>query len=554
MRTEIHPINGFTYEALGNGLVRVTTKSGSYGIFDWEGRWKEGTLSHADPHYLQYVGGPDLPAAVARAPRPAPPTPKPSGDGEAVSDAYAGALTDQRSRNVSRAYVTAPEPIIAKYVGDPGRETPKGKRSSGISFQELLAADSHPERVPDTLKEDSPMPGGVARISIDRYLTREAHDREVERIWKRAWQFACREDDIPEVGDYVVYDVAHLSYIVVRTGPRTFKAFNNTCLHRGRLLREFDGRCATEFRCPFHGWCWEIDGRLREIPSEWDFPEVREDASQLREAQVGLWGGFVFINPDPECEPLARFLGDLPRHYERYDFEKRYKAAHVAKIMRANWKVTQEAFMEGYHVIATHPQLLLGGGDGANHDYNAFGNWCRAVTTAGSTSPHRGYYEPEDELFARRAAAADTTRELLRPALGDRVDIYCDAELVDGYYNNLFPNFHPWGAFSRICYRFRPYGDEVDTSIMEVMYLVPWPEDRPKPPPAPMHWLGPDELFTEAPELGPLARVLNQDCYNLPKVQAGLKAKVDPYIYLSAFSEGKVRHFHALYDEWLARP
>jgi hypothetical protein len=224
---------------------------------------------------------------------------------------------------------------------------------------------------------------------------------------------------------------------------------------------------------------------------------------------------------------------------------------HVAKIMKANWKLVQEAFSEGYHVLATHPQSLLMGGDGANHDYNVFGNWCRAITTAAGSSPHRGIYLPEEEIVARRTMAADATREMLRPVIGDRVDVYCDAELVDGYYNNLFPNFHPWGAFSRIVYRFRPLGDNPEKSIMEVMYLVPWSEDQPKPPAAPIHWLGEDQLFTDAPEMGPLARVLNQDCYNLPKMMTGLKAKVEPTIYLSAYAEGKVRHFNALYDKWL---
>ena len=107
--------------------------------------------------------------------------------------------------------------------------------------------------------------------------------------------------------------------------------------------------------------------------------------------------------------------------------------------------------------------------------------------------------------------------------MGDKADIFCDAEVLDGYFNNLFPNFHPWGCFSRIVYRFRPYGDDPDRSIMEVLYLVPWPEGEEKPPAAQMHWLEEDEDFTLAPEMGGLARVLNQDCYNLPKIQKGLK-------------------------------
>lgn len=542
MKTETHPLSGATYTELGDGLVRVE-KARRYGVFQWDGRHVEGDLTHADPHLLQWVGGPELPAgAEENDPRRLART-SAQQSAAAAEAQYAGG-TALAGDELDDAFT--------RYTGDPGRATPAGPRSSGISFMELLDGDQYPERIPDTLRMESSLPGGVRKVPTERYFSREWHDLEVERLWKRVWQMACHVDDIPEVGDYVVYDVAHLSWIVVRTGADEFKAFNNACLHRGRQLREFDGRQATEFRCPFHGWCWELDGSLREIPSEWDFPEVREDAGQLREARTATWGGFVFINPDPDCEPFADFLGDLPRHYEKYDYEKKYKQMHVAKIVRANWKTNQEAFMEGYHIIATHPQLMIYGGDGANHQYDSFGNWSRAVTIAARSSPHRGIHPPREEIFATRHRMADMMRESLREVIGDRVDRYCDAELIDGQYNNLFPNFHPWGSFSRIVYRFRPYGDDPDMSIMEVIYLAPWPEGEEKPPAAAIHWLGPDDPWTDAPEMGGLARVLNQDSYNLPKVQKGLKTKADPTIYLAAYEEGKLRHFHHLYDRWVA--
>lgn len=80
---------------------------------------------------------------------------------------------------------------------------------------------------------------------------------------------------------------------------------------------------------------------------------------------------------------------------------------------------------------------------------------------------------------------------------------------------------------------------------------MPWPADKPKPPAVPIHWLSVDEDFTHSPGMRPLARVLNQDLYNLPKMMAGLRAKVEPAVYLSAYAEGKVRHFNMLYDRWL---
>ena len=85
--------------------------------------------------------------------------------------------------------------------------------------------------------------------------------------------------------------------------------------------------------------------------------------------------------------------------------------------------------------------------------------------------------------------------------------------MVDNLDYTLFPNFHPWGAFNRIVYRFRPNGDDHRSSIMEVFFLAPFKGER--PPPSPVHLLGPDEPWTDAPELGVLGKVFEQDTFNM---------------------------------------
>jgi hypothetical protein len=150
-----------------------------------------------------------------------------------------------------------------------------------------------------------------------------------------------------------------------------------------------------------------------------------------------------------------------------------------------------------------------------------------------------------------RAHAASIRRDALRPALGDAADLLSDAEVNDSFYFTVFPNFHPWGAFNRIAYRFRPHGTRVDESIMECMFLAPFPQGE-RPPAAPIHWLGADDDWTTAPELGMLARVFNQDVFNLPKVQLGLQATPEAEVTFASYQEMKIRHFHKLLDEQLA--
>ena len=112
------------------------------------------------------------------------------------------------------------------------------------------------------------------------------------RLWPRAWQWACREEHVPDVGDTYVYDIGQYSVIVVRSAADTIQAFLNSCTHRGtRILAGEGSGYVAAFTCPFHGWSWELDGRLREIPSEWDFPEVRKEVGQLVEAKTATWGG-----------------------------------------------------------------------------------------------------------------------------------------------------------------------------------------------------------------------------------------------------------------------
>jgi phenylpropionate dioxygenase-like ring-hydroxylating dioxygenase large terminal subunit len=259
-------------------------------------------------------------------------------------------------------------------------------RSAGISYGELFDADTHP--VSEILRRvGEQLPAGNTRVPARVYYDKAFHDLEVDRLWSKVWQLACLEEEIPDVGDYHVYDIAHLSFLIVRTAPDEIKAYRNACLHRGRKLRETAGRGARNLRCAFHGWCWELGGEVKEIPCQWDFPDIELDDYRLPEARVETWHGFVFLNPDRSAPPLADHLGDLADHFEVVPFEKRFKAAHVRKLMPMNWKTCQEAFMESYHVVATHPTLMQSLGD-ANSKYDAFGNYSRAMSASGVESPH----------------------------------------------------------------------------------------------------------------------------------------------------------------------
>ena len=124
----------------------------------------------------------------------------------------------------------------------------------------------------------------------------------------------CREEDIPEVGDHHVYEIVDQSIIVTRTGENEFKAFINSCLHRGRILRDNDGH-AEEFVCPFHGATWDINGNFKGIPCKWDFSHLDEKDMSLPQVKIGTWGGFIFINFDENCSPSGRLPQPIARAF-----------------------------------------------------------------------------------------------------------------------------------------------------------------------------------------------------------------------------------------------
>jgi phenylpropionate dioxygenase-like ring-hydroxylating dioxygenase large terminal subunit len=442
------------------------------------------------------------------------------------------------------------------------------------SVQEVLATDINP--APAVMLNESPACGlGTADVSIERYFSRAWHDAEVGKVWQKAWQMACRVEDIPDVGDHIVYEIAMESLIVVRSAKDEIKAFVNACLHRGTTLRT-EGGCVQRFRCPFHGYTWSLQGKLIDLPASWDFPQVKESEFSLPEARVGVWGGFVFVNFDPNCEPLETYLEVLPEHFETFRLEDRYKAVHVAKIMPCNWKLSMEAFIEAYHVSSAHPQTLSYYGD-QNTQYDVWPgvrHINRMISVQGIASPALDDITPEltikhmrrDVPFyggapievgpetTARAELAKRAREKISKSSGRDMSGLSDTESLDLIQYSVFPNFVPWGGQALpVCYRFRPYGDNPEMSVMEIMFLFAKQPDGSHPPPAKIRWLGVDQPWADAPELGSAARISDQDTDNLKRIQRGLRATKKPGVTLAVYQESRIRHFHATLDAYMAR-
>ena len=435
----------------------------------------------------------------------------------------------------------------------------------------------------EVARRDGPLPDVLARqanpdqdlrdISFARYTDRDFFDREMERMWKRVWQFACREEHLAEVGDYFVYDIGRLSVLIVRS-ESGLKAYYNSCLHRGTKLKA-SGSCgwSAGITCPFHNWQWNLDGSLKAIPCDFEFPQLDRAKAGLAEVQIASWNGMVFVNFDPEAAPLVDYLEVLPEHFTNWDLTGWYVATHVRKHLPGNWKLSMEAFMEAYHTPYVHPEMTNVVGD-HNMQHDIFSDHIsRDLCAMASPSPTSERKMTEQELLdsmlvgdgamvGERTTVPDgkTARwvmaEQLRAQMRDKHGLdyagYSVPEMIDSLKYHVFPNLLVYPA-PGLCLvqQFRPDGYDRDRATFDQYVLHPKPRDG-NYEAGEVEVIGEDESFASVESMDPfLASVLDQDTDIMRWQREGMYASGKGAETLSIYQEARIRHLHDTLDKYL---
>src|SRR4051794_512764 len=172
---------------------------------------------------------------------------------------------------------------------------------------------------------------------------------------------ACRLEEIPAPHDYVEYEILDQSIVVLRDDDLQVRAFQNACRHRGVRLVEGRGTCESGFVCPFHGWCYGLDGGNSFIPRKKTFAEhnVQPGDVDLVPVRCELWGGCAWVNPDDGAPPLRECMEPAATVLDAWKVESLRAEWWYAARLPANWKLAIEAFVEAYHVVQAHPQLVV---------------------------------------------------------------------------------------------------------------------------------------------------------------------------------------------------
>jgi phenylpropionate dioxygenase-like ring-hydroxylating dioxygenase large terminal subunit len=429
----------------------------------------------------------------------------------------------------------------------------------------------------ETLLEKVPLRvTNPSRIPARRYYDPEFFELERKHLWPHVWQMACRLEEIPEVGDYTEYKILDKSVIVVRTKAGV-KAFHNTCRHRGVQLASGPGNCRTSgFICPFHGWRWNMDGENTFVYARnlFDEENLQRDDIKLVPCRVEIWGGCAFINFDNAAPSLRDSLGDVAtrmsdRHVEQLRLEWWYQS-----VLPTNWKLAMEAFMEGFHVMRTHPQLhtptsatnTMYGGDvynGAALPYSSTQEMVKeTIANLQRLSDGMGGMVHRDEIAIARdiadmelpedveAATAKyvTTlmQEITRRGRARGLDVPDLLELGQKHpfhaVEYMFPNYFLLPTFSAMSgYRIRPLTPE--TCLFELYSLAHLPEDEDR------ERVRPQTLPYDSPDFPEIPR---QDYSNLPRQQLGLHGEGFEFMRLSGKVEGLISNYQRLVDGYIA--
>jgi len=421
---------------------------------------------------------------------------------------------------------------------------------------------------------------GRPQVQKAEYLSKDFAELEDTQLWPKVWQVACHETEVARVGDYVTYDVGNESVIIVRTEDDGLKAYHNVCPHRGRALTDGNGS-TKEFRCGYHGWRFDLEGNNVYVQDEedWEGSLCRKDL-KLHEIQVDHWGGWVWINMDPGAEPLLKFLGAVAERMECYDLHEYKIRWYKTFKLACNWKLVVEAFNEGYHVAATHPELLS-----YNEDYTQcqpFGiHTCywqspkhapnnpaligrsRRKGGVDDSSDFRQFLVTYTEDFDK-ALGAMVTEEQIRAAhevLAELPKSASQADVMGLWVEKRqkiaeqkginWPEISPeyieqcWHVFPNtvflptvdglLWYRARPIKGDPDHCYYDVLSLERCPPDE---TPEFTHEVYPD-WRTASP-----GRILSQDYENLERVQQGMKSSAFRQSRLNPVQEVCISNFH----------
>lgn len=186
------------------------------------------------------------------------------------------------------------------------------------------------------------------------YSSAEILELEREHIFFKDWICCTRVELVEHAGDYVSLDLLGEPFVVARNAAGELHAFSNVCLHRGVAVAPPGAGHRRSFACPFHGWAYDLDGRLIGAP-RMDAAECFDrNSRRLPPIRVGEWGGWIFVSFDENAAPLSEHVADLERDFAFMRQGECRLAVSAVNEIDCNWKLVVENVVDLYHVNLVH--------------------------------------------------------------------------------------------------------------------------------------------------------------------------------------------------------
>lgn len=370
---------------------------------------------------------------------------------------------------------------------------------------------------------------GTGPLPVEPYVSEQYYELERERIFRRVWLNIGSIDDCPRPGDHFVreVEVCNASVLVIHDADGGIQAFHNVCSHRGnKLVWSAYGSTKAYLGCCFHGWTYDLKGRLRGVMDEGNFAPLPKEQLGLTPIRTEMWKTFIFINFDAEgTETLEEYLGPAAEAMEPFPLEKLALRWRYDVPEQANWKVALEAQDEIYHLPVLGPV----------HDSAA-----RLYTTTEEGFTRLSWFE---RLGKHTVWATDRDpgyesigleKLLLEKAPPAEVELPTRGEIFDFYV--IFPNFViAMLAGSLFTYNFWPQA--VDRTVWEIRLHAPQPRDA-------------AELMYQHYSKGKFRDTLAEDIAGHENTHKGLASRAKSHIYLQD-DEIQIRSFHRTLHEFV---
>jgi phenylpropionate dioxygenase-like ring-hydroxylating dioxygenase large terminal subunit len=185
------------------------------------------------------------------------------------------------------------------------------------------------------------------------YSSPEFYRTEVEQYFMRDWLFVAREEELAKPGDYMALRLVDQPVVLSRDKEGKLNAAYNMCLHRGVEVAYGAGNAQT-FKCPYHGWTYDVSGQLIGAPHMGQTVGFDLKACKLKPIRVDTWRGNVFITFDPDAGPLSEHVRDLEKDFGFLGMEKCRLGHKIVMRLDCNWKLVHENYLDFYHVHVLH--------------------------------------------------------------------------------------------------------------------------------------------------------------------------------------------------------